>query len=511
MTASLPEKESPADGRRPDIDESEAGWHGHISLRLKGVFSLLAFIAYIGIVGVIIMAERERLFSLVQDLEQVHQQESQLVQVNMLVARAVLSANEQYFAALPDVAARQIVGDLAPLERVVAGLLPIRPQLGNNLLRMQALGSELRLAPSRAGVARVRAELHRLVVDLEGFTKEVRAEKEQLMASYRRTHDKVTLETLALAMLGVIIFGALVTVFFTRLTWDIRRVAARAVAVIKGYRGEPLEVTRGDDVGGLMIAVNEMQRELRVRERRLELARQQQFYQEKMAAVGSLASAIAHEINNPIMAIAGVAESIAENQRQNADCCSCDVRCEPELILEQTRRIAQITRQIAEFTVPMSPEPQVLDLNALVGSTCNFIRFDKRFRRIELHQVLDSQLPAVTAVADHVTQILINLLVNAADALESVDDRPPTVILTTRLDGDFAVVDVADNGAGMDAETAAKAFDEYFTTKGPGKGSGLGLFLCKSLLDANGGNIALESTLGEGTRVVVRLPLAAEA
>lgn len=511
MTVPHPEKESSADGKRPDAGESDAGWHGHVSLRLKGVFSLLAFVAYIGIVGVIIMAERERLFGLVQDLEQVHLQESQLVQVNLLVARAVLSTNEQYFAALPDVAARQILRDLAPLERVVAGLLPIRPQLGNNLLRMQALGGELRHAPTRAGVARVRAELHRLVVDLEGFTKEVRAEKEQLMASYRRTHDKVTLEALALAMLGVVIFGALVTVFFTRLTWDIRRVGARAVAVIKGYRGEPLEVTRGDDVGGLMIAVNEMQRELRVRERRLELARQQQFYHEKMAAVGSLASAIAHEINNPIMAIAGVAESIAENQRQNATCCGCVVRCEPELILEQTRRISQITRQIAEFTVPMSPEPQVLDLNALVSSTCNFIRFDKRFRRIEFHQVLDSQLPAVTAVADHVTQVLINLLVNAADALESVADRPPTIVLTTGRDHDFAVVEVADNGVGMDADTAARAFDEYFTTKGPGRGSGLGLFLCKSLLDANGGNITLTSTPGDGTRVVVRLPLAADA
>lgn len=508
MTLPSADKELSAEG---GSGETGAGWHGHVSLRLKGVFSLVAFVAYIGIVGVIIMAERERLFGLVQDLEQVHLQESQLVQVNMLVARAVLSANEQYFAALPDIAARQIVSDLAPLERLVAGLLPIRPQLGNNLLRMQALGTELRLAPSRPGVARVRAELHRLVVDLEGFTKEVRAEKELLMASYRRTHDKVTLETLALALLGVIIFGALVTVFFTRLTWDIRRVSARAVAVIKGYRGEPLEVTRGDDVGGLMIAVNEMQRELRVRERRLELARQQQFYQEKMAAVGSLASAIAHEINNPIMAIAGVAESIAENQRQNTNCCACEVRCEPQLILEQTRRISQITRQISEFTVPLSPEPQMLDLNSLVSSTCNFIRFDKRFRRIELHQVLDSQLPAVTAVADHVTQILINLLVNAADAIETVTDRPPTVILTTRQDGEFAVFEVADNGAGMDAETAAKAFDEYFTTKGPGKGSGLGLFLCKSLLDANGGNITLESVPGRGTRVFVRLPVATDA
>lgn len=490
--------------------DTNVAWHGHVSLRLKGLMSLLAFVAYIGIVGVLIMAERERLLDLVHELEQMHAQEAKLVQVNMLVARAVLSANEQYFSAIPDVAARQIQLDLAPLERLIAGLLPANPRLGPHVHHMQALGSELREAPSRNGIARVRTELHRLVVDIEGYTNEVRAEKDRLMETYRRTHDKVTLETLSFALLGVVIFGALVTIFFTRLTWDIRRVSARAVAVIKGYRGEPLEVTRGDDVGGLMMAVNDMQRELRIRERQLELARQQQFHHEKMAAVGSLASAIAHEINNPIMAIAGVAEAISFNQSNTTLCGSCDSACQPELILEQTRRIAQITRQIAEFTVPQSPEPQLLDLNNLVSNTCNFIRFDKRLRRVDIHLQLDSQLPAVFAVADHITQVLINLLVNAADALENVADRAPEISVVTRAEDHYAVIDVTDNGVGMSEQTARQAFDEYFTTKGPGRGSGLGLFLCKSLIESFDGSMELSSVEGQGTRVTVRIRVAHE-
>lgn len=500
----------PAEGKDPTGSDAVA-WHGHVSLRVKGLLSLLAFMFYVGAAGVLIMSERSRLFEVVQGLEQVHLQESQLVQVNLLVARAVLSANEHYFAAVPEVAARQIQSDLMPLERMVAGLLPGRPQLGPHLHRMQAIRSELSILPSRSGIAKVRSELHRLVVDIEAYTRDVRAGKERLLAEYRKTHDKVTLETLSLALLGVVIFGALVTIFFTRLTWDIRRVSVRAIAIIKGYRGEPLDVTRGDDVGGLMMAINDMQRELRVRERHLEFARQQQFHHDKMAAVGSLATAVAHEINNPIMAIAGVAEAIVEKKKRSPDCDACDTECQPELILEQTRRIAKITRQISEFSVPQSPEPQLLDLNALVSSTTSFVRFDKRFGKIDLTLVLDSQLPAVEGVADHIIQVLINLLVNAADALEEVTDRPPQVRVTTSHDENYAVIEVTDNGIGMGESERAQAFDEYFTTKGPGKGSGIGLFLCKSLLEESDGSIELKSERGNGTRVIVRLPLASDA
>jgi len=502
-----------ADGATPksaDPGEGGAVWHGQVSLRIKGLISLLTFVAYVAIVGVLVTAERERLLSLVHELEQVHRRESQLVQVNIMVARAVISSNEHYLETLPELAARQIQLDLAPLQAVLGGMLSTAPELRGHLDRMQALAAEMRTAPTRGGMALLRSELHRLVLDTDRLTQQVRGEKEKLMTSYRLTHDKVTLETLSFALLGVVVFGALVTIFFTRLTWDIRRVAQRAVSVVKGYRGDPLEVTRGDDVGGLMMAVNDMQQELRHRETQLELARQQQFHHEKMAAVGSLASAIAHEINNPIMAIAGVAQSISENQQNASQCGSCDSPCQPELILEQTRRISQITRQISEFTVPQSPEPQLLDLNGLLTNTCNFVRFDKRFRRIDLKVLTDPQAPAVFAVADEVTQVMINLLINAADALEQVIDRRPEVTATTRATDGYVEVVITDNGTGMDEATRARAFEQYFTTKGPGRGTGLGLFLCRSLVESNDGEITITSQAGVGTQVTVRLPVGAE-
>lgn len=487
-----------------------SGWHGHVSLRVKGVVSLVAFVAYIAIVGVLITAERERLLGLVQQLEAVHQQESQLVQINMMVARAVLSANERHFFALPDLAVRQLNADLFPLERILGGLAKANPDLRGHFGNLQRLLRDLRNAPTSETVTAVRQELHALVLDLERMTQALRAEKDRLMVSYRQTHDKVTLETLSFALLGVVVFGAMVTIFFTRLAWDLRRVASRAVAVVKGYRGAPLDVTRGDDVGGLMVAINDMQSELRNRERQLEIVRQQQFHHEKMAAVGSLAAAVAHEISNPIMAIAGVAQAIAENQKLAKTCGNCDAACQPELILEQTRRISQITRHIAEFSAPQSVELQVLDVNAILSSTCNLIRFDSRFRRIAFDVLLDSQLPAVWAVADHLSQVFINLLINAADALEGMADRDPKVSVSSRAGEGGVEVVVEDNGCGMDSSVLRRAFDEYFTTKGPGRGSGLGLFLCRSLLESMGASIAIESAVGVGSKITIRLQVADE-
>jgi signal transduction histidine kinase len=161
------------------------------------------------------------------------------------------------------------------------------------------------------------------------------------------------------------------------------------------------------------------------------------------------------------------------------------------------------------MTAPYSPEAQLIDLNALVRGTCGFVRYDRRFHNVEFNLGLDPQLPAVHAVADHLTQVLMNLLINAADAAEFVVDRKPTISVQTGSSGGEVVLEVADNGGGMDVQTLARAFDEGFTTKPPGKGSGLGLFMCRSLIEAEGGRIELESAPGRGARATVHLPRSA--
>ena len=302
------------------------------------------------------------------------------------------------------------------------------------------------------------------------------------------------------------VFGIGVTLFFSRLSTDIRELEARAVAVVGGYRGEPLDITRNDEVGRLMHAVNRMQRELGDRERQQALSSQQRFHQEKMAAVGSLAAAVAHEISNPLNSISGIAQYTMDTvqSRQRPD--DRTLYDNAELTLKQTERIGSIVRQLADLSAPRSPDPELLHVNELVRTVCNLIRYDNRFRRAELVSDLDHDLPAVRAVADHLTQVLMNLLINAADAMEGVAGRKPTIHVATRRVNGEIVLSVSDNGIGMDPEVLAHAFEQSFTTKPAGRGRGIGLYLCKMMIEEMHGSVELESTPGAGTTAKVRLP-----
>ena len=320
--------------------------------------------------------------------------------------------------------------------------------------------------------------------------------------------DTLPLKAVSFALRGLTAFGSMMVFFFARMAWDIRRLERRAIRIVDGYRGPALNVTRGDELGALMASVNTMQAELRSREARLELGRQEQLHKEKMAAIGALAAGIAHEINNPIAAIAGVAEEI-EFTRGQRSCPHPGAACRPDLILEHTRRVATITRQISHFSTPGATHAELIDLNSLVRNTCSFIQYDRRFRGLHLAAELDANVPAIEAVADPLTQVLMNLLVNAADACECSRAGAPRVIVRTQTTGESVLMIVDDNGCGMDAQTLARAFDEYFTTKSPGRGSGLGLALCRRLLDPMGATLELESTYGEGSRAIVRIPVPA--
>ena len=163
---------------------------------------------------------------------------------------------------------------------------------------------------------------------------------------------------------------------------------------------------------------------------------------------------------------------------------------------------------MATLTALCFPEPELLNLNALIRSTCGFIRYDKRFRRIEFEEDLDQGLPAITAVTDHITQILMNLLINAADACDRIADPDRGRIrIATRVVGDEIHLSVTDNGCGMTPDVLAKAFDESFTTKPAGQGRGIGLFVCKSLIEKAGGRIELASIPNEGTAASIHIPL----
>jgi PAS domain S-box-containing protein len=247
-------------------------------------------------------------------------------------------------------------------------------------------------------------------------------------------------------------------------------------------------------------------------QRELEATRQQYFHQEKMAAIGQLAAGILHEVGNPIAAIAGATSELknlyaGKDLVVDSDSIDDAVSNNIEVIDEQTTRLGKIIREIADFASPKPRDREMLDLNGLLQSTTRVLAYDQRFRSIELDLQLDKNLPAIIGVADQLTQVFMNLLINAMDACSTISGDKERIILKSQLDGDRVHIYVKDNGHGMPKETLGHVLEPFYTTKAVGKGSGLGLSLCETIVLAHGGVLEINTKEGKGTTVHVFLPI----
>jgi signal transduction histidine kinase len=236
----------------------------------------------------------------------------------------------------------------------------------------------------------------------------------------------------------------------------------------------------------------------------LELERRKDFHQEKMAAIGSLAAGVLTEIGNPIAAIDGFARAMKDEREGRR---GAALACTPEAILEQTARLMAIAHQIAEFAAPQPSHRQLVDLNAVVETAIGLLRFDDAMRAIRVDLALDRQLPAIPGMTDRLVQLVMSLVGNAADALRCAPSPGGRVLVSTAFGSGAVRLVIADDGAGMTAAVRRRAFEPFFSTKPPGKGTGLGLPLCQSIAHDHGGRIELESAPDRGTRVTITLPI----
>ncbi len=238
-------------------------------------------------------------------------------------------------------------------------------------------------------------------------------------------------------------------------------------------------------------------------QKELDNLRMQYFQQEKMAQIGLLMAGILHEVGNPIAAIQGlVDEVLADDAAKQQALLSTGHRANLELVLQQANRIRTISQDISGFASPHQHERGLLSLNAILVGTSKLLGYDKRWRNLELVMELDAQLPAIEGVADQLTQVFMNLLVNAADALDGVSGRQPQLVVSScKLADGVLLVSIKDNGCGIDDDIMRHIFDSFYTTKPKGKGTGLGLSICEKLIEDHNGQLELESVPNQGTEV----------
>lgn len=228
---------------------------------------------------------------------------------------------------------------------------------------------------------------------------------------------------------------------------------------------------------------------------------------EKLAAIGTLAAGVMHEINNPLATIGACAESLSLGLDENAiqlprD--TAEVNESLALIQQEVMRCKGIIDGLLDFSRPKSTTKAVVDLNAVLEKTLKLVKHHPRFRRVSVDVQPGVNVRHVWANEEQMVQVFMALLLNALDAME---DRGVISIRTRGDDKDEMVVaEVVDRGVGIRSADRAKIFEPFYTTKAPNRGMGLGLSICYAIVTEHGGRIEVDSTPGEGSVFRILLP-----
>jgi two-component system NtrC family sensor kinase len=308
----------------------------------------------------------------------------------------------------------------------------------------------------------------------------------------------------------------------------LRDLESGAKKLARGNLEEPIPVRSADEFGQVAASFNTMtnalrdsQTELRDAARTLEqkveertqqllAAESESLQREKLAAVGLLASGIAHELNNPLTGVLTFSHLIRDKLPPG----SADAE-DMDLVISETKRCASIIRRLLDFARQKPPEKKFVDLNRVIAETARFIERPAQLNDTAVSMELAPNLPAVWIDENQIKQVVMNILVNAQQATESggkitvctracLEPIAPEPGVTPVRMVEIAIIDT---GCGIPEHDLQRIFDPFFTSKEVGKGTGLGLSVSHGIVKAHGGMIRVESVVGNGSTFRVYLPI----
>jgi len=307
------------------------------------------------------------------------------------------------------------------------------------------------------------------------------------------SHSRVVIA--ASAMLAILAVALM-------LWWLNRRLVVRPVAalvegtrrVIEGDLGGTIPVSGRHELGELAKAFNEMTRNLADTQRQLAQA-------DKLASVGRLAAGLAHEINNPLTGVLSFASLLRKRMVHDVPACE-----DLDVIVRETVRCRGIIRGLLDFARPTAPARKPMDLNEVVRKSVSVVMTQLSLNQVNLSLDLASDLPTTHADANQIEQVVVNLLLNAADAIGT--EGGSIRAITRPGPGASIEFQLEDSGHGITQEDLSRIFEPFFTTKG-NQGTGLGLAVSWGIAEAHGGSLEAQSEPGQGTRFTLRLPTVA--
>jgi PAS domain S-box-containing protein len=253
-----------------------------------------------------------------------------------------------------------------------------------------------------------------------------------------------------------------------------------------------------DNESATMAIYNDQRKKLEI-EKKLKDAQQQLAQSEKMASLGQLAAGVAHEINNPLTGILMYSSMVLEHLEPGNP-----LRKDLECVIEDANRCKEIVKSLLVYSRSTDSRRQIIHINKLVEQSFRLTRDQKIFRNISIHKELDDEMMLINVDTNKLSQVIINLIINAADAMGGRGEL--TVRTYRNKSAQKVFLEIADTGPGIAGENLNKIFDPFFSTKPKGKSTGLGLSIAYGIVEEHGGRISVKQTGPEGTTFLLELP-----
>ncbi len=343
-----------------------------------------------------------------------------------------------------------------------------------------------------------------------------------LEAPYTDLRNKVVYSFFGIGVLGVFLVLLLSFFITTGIIRPLKNMVWATTKIAEGDFSLEIPIDAQDEIGRLAASFNHMLKRLKeshqaleeygrtleqkVEQRTEELRKiQNQLMQsEKLASLGRLASGVAHEINSPLTGILTFSHLLMRKLKDNPE-----MQKELELIVRETTRVSTIVRGLLDFARESKPQKRPCQINELIIHTLSLVERQAAFQNIKIIKNLDQQVPILLVDTNQIQQVFMNILLNAADAMPEGGNLQVSSLY--QPGDDYVQIIFTDTGCGIPTENLDKIFDPFFTTKSDKKGTGLGLAVSYGIIERHRGHIEVQSTVGQGTTFVIKLPVQAVA